>query len=616
MKNYPIKITAKDRTKSAFNSISKNLKGLGSIATKVSGIFGGLSVAGLAATVNQSAEAAKEIKNLSRVAGVAGEDFQRLAFGADNFGISQEKLADILKDTNDKLGDFAETGGGAMADFFENIGPKVGVTIESFRNLSSDQALGLYVSSLEKANVSQQDMTFYLEAIASDSTALLPLLRDNGAAMDRFAEEADKLGIVLSEIELTQLAEAQKGFQKTKSVLKAFGDQLAVRFIPLVNDLAEKFLGAAQEAGGLGNVAGKVAKVVMKAVGVMINGVHGLKVVWAGLKALVIGVFSGIVDKIAATDRVLTKFINKFTPMTKEVNHDLTLMSARLMLASEKATGEFNRLLNADLPSKGLDAWFEKVTVKSQKAAAKINEVNKGLALPGDSGGGDNKEEEETALDRFIEKNRIAAKDYEKIWVGGFDTFKNGAAGAVADTIVEQKNLADGLQGVMRSVAKSVIAGLVKIGIQKAALWAAEKVGLATSTAANVTAGAATTAAWTPAAAATSVASFGANIPMALAGLAAVFATSKALAGVAHDGLPQVPTDGTYLLQKGEKVVNNRDSKKLDAMLDGKAGGDNVTVNINLNALDSKSGHEYLKSMSGTVSMIVREELNNRGRAF
>ena len=103
---------------------------------------------------------------------------------------------------------------------------------------------------------------------------------------------------------------------------------------------------------------------------------------------------------------------------------------------------------------------------------------------------------------------------------------------------------------------------------------------------------------------------------MALVGLAAVFATSKALAGVAHDGLPQVPTDGTYLLQKGEKVVNNRDSKKLDAMLDGKAGGDNVTVNINLNALDSKSGHEYLKSMSGTVSMIVREELNNRGRAF
>jgi hypothetical protein len=85
-------------------------------------------------------------------------------------------MSDILKDVNDRIGDFMQTGGGPMADFFENIAPKVGVTAEQFARLSGPEALQLYVDSLEKAGLSQQEMTFYLEAMASDTTALIPLL--------------------------------------------------------------------------------------------------------------------------------------------------------------------------------------------------------------------------------------------------------------------------------------------------------------------------------------------------------------------------------------------------------------------------------------------------------
>ncbi|MEN1443859.1 phage tail tape measure protein, partial [Pseudomonas aeruginosa] len=101
-------------------------------------------------------------------------EFQKYALAAETMGVEQDKLADIFKDVNDKAGDFLNTGGGALKDFFDNVAPKVGVTADEFRKLSGPQALGLYVSSLEKAGASQQDMTFYLEAIASDATALLP----------------------------------------------------------------------------------------------------------------------------------------------------------------------------------------------------------------------------------------------------------------------------------------------------------------------------------------------------------------------------------------------------------------------------------------------------------
>jgi len=46
-----------------------------------------------------------------------------------------------------------------------------------------------------------------------------------------------------------------------------------------------------------------------------------------------------------------------------------------------------------------------------------------------------------------------------------------------------------------------------------------------------------------------------------------------AAVGMAHDGIDSVPQDGTWLLQKGERVMTNQTSAKLDATLDRIAAG-------------------------------------------
>jgi hypothetical protein len=72
--------------------------------------------------------AANEIGQLSQVANASPEVFQRWSAASATVGIEQEKLADILKDVNDRVGDFLQTGGGPMADFFETIAPRVCAT--------------------------------------------------------------------------------------------------------------------------------------------------------------------------------------------------------------------------------------------------------------------------------------------------------------------------------------------------------------------------------------------------------------------------------------------------------------------------------------------------------
>jgi hypothetical protein len=158
-------------------------------------------------TLQNTMEFAQNLENLSRISGTNVENFQAMAFAAQKYGVQQDKLADILKDTNDKLGDFFQTGAGPMADFFENIAPKVGVTADQFRKLSGPDALQLYVDSLQKAGVSQSEMTFYMEALASDAALLTPLLANNGEEMARLGEKARSLGIVLDEDLIRQTAQ-------------------------------------------------------------------------------------------------------------------------------------------------------------------------------------------------------------------------------------------------------------------------------------------------------------------------------------------------------------------------------------------------------------------------
>jgi hypothetical protein len=143
----------------------------------------GIAALGMAGT-------AKEMKNAAQVAGESFETFQRGAAAAQTVGVEFDKFGDILKDTREKLGDFAANGGGELADFFTNIAPKVGVTIDMFRDLSGSQALQLYYDSLVKAGVPQQQMVFYMESIADEGSGLIPILRDNGKAMKELGASA------------------------------------------------------------------------------------------------------------------------------------------------------------------------------------------------------------------------------------------------------------------------------------------------------------------------------------------------------------------------------------------------------------------------------------------
>ncbi|SPZ30514.1 Phage-related minor tail protein [Raoultella planticola] len=195
----------------------------------------------LAAMIKHTAEAGVEISRLSKIANASTTDFQKYAIAASAAGISQEKFSDIMKDVNDKVGDFLSTGGGELQDFFKTIAPKVGVTAEQFKNLSGPAAMQLYVDTLQKANVSQAQMTFYMEAIANDATALIPMFQNGGKAISEMADISEKLGLILDQKTIRAAQELETTGWLVNSSMQGLRTQIAAGLMPTISDLTGEF---------------------------------------------------------------------------------------------------------------------------------------------------------------------------------------------------------------------------------------------------------------------------------------------------------------------------------------------------------------------------------------
>ena len=200
---------------------------------------------------------------------------------------------------------------------------------------------------------------------------------------------------------------------------------------------------------------------------------------------------------------------------------------------------------------------------------------------------------------------RSTSQDFDTMWGNTFNNFAQGVGDAVGTAITEGQNFGDAMKSIAKSAIKEVISGLVQIAVKKLALAAIEKTigvtGAATNVATAAATGTAIATAMAPAAAMASLASFGGNSVPAMTGIATTVALSEglALAGMAHDGIDSIPREGTWLLDKGERVVDRRTNADLKlALKGGQMGGSNITINL-IEATSQAGQATHEKGLSG-----------------
>ncbi|HAV1837561.1 TPA: phage tail tape measure protein [Enterobacter hormaechei subsp. steigerwaltii] len=194
--------------------------------------------------------------------------------------------------------------------------------------------------------------------------------------------------------------------------------------------------------------------------------------------------------------------------------------------------------------------------------------------------------------------------DYYQTAADAMTSILGGATSAISDNINDLVHSAEDLGDFFSNIFSSLGETIIKTLSDMAAQWLVYQgvqllVGKSTqaSAAASMIANAQASSLQAQIAAYASTAAIPivgpALAPAAMATAAAVTAPlvaavgTSALAGMAHDGIDSVPETGTWLLQKGERVVTSQTSAKLDETLDRvnqqSTQGANFSPVINMN---------------------------------
>ena len=395
---------AEKQTKTSFEAMKKSALLYGAVA-----VSGAAAVtAGVFAMAREYSNAARELQTFASISNSTTQEFQRMAVGAETMGISSEKLSDQLKDFNEKLGEFITIGSGGAVDFFEQIAVKTEGSAEGARklalemqNLSGPKALQLYVDKLEEAGVTQQQMSFYLESMASDTTNLIPLLKDGGKGFEYWADAAERAGAIMDEQAIAKANELRVQMDLLNLQVQGVKNQFIQGLMPALVSVGDGLSDATMqtnlmsEAGEtLGEVFKGVAATgmgVYAVVKMLTNSIAGLAAQAAQSKAMVDKAAEGgsFFDKLPGV-RTLRAFvlgatnaqINKDSPVqmaaqdNAQVADDVASAINRIYNdAVNQSVSAMAKIQNSQAGvTKGSDEWVKKQD-EAAKAAAGANKA-------------------------------------------------------------------------------------------------------------------------------------------------------------------------------------------------------------------------------------------------
>lgn len=236
---------AQETASSTFGKISDGAK-------KMTGVVAAAAVVGATALISYGNEHIKVIDELEKYAYLSDatfENFQKMAVGAQALGIESDQLSDMYKDFNEKLGEFNTVGAGGALDFFEQVALKTEGSskaalklMKDMADLSGPEGLELYVKKMEEVGLSQEQMSFLMESMASDTTALIPLLINSAEGMNLWADAGERAGVIIND----QTREAAKALKVEIKLLdmqmEGAKNQVMQALLPAMVDIASAFL--------------------------------------------------------------------------------------------------------------------------------------------------------------------------------------------------------------------------------------------------------------------------------------------------------------------------------------------------------------------------------------
>jgi len=278
-KKVKFELTAVDKTKAAFDKVTKGLKSVGSVATGASkgvagiGLAAAASATALAVLVDKSFQAVDAIGKTSTQTGIATDTLQAFHLAARESGTTIEGANTALIKFARSVGD-AQRGVKTQSDIFKDLGVELrnaNGSMKSFDEILEETAKGVTQLGDQTARATALANLFGRQGVVL--TGAINDLSESG--LKNFITRAKELGIVLSEKVIRRTEEFNDAVGVIKMQLGSFVNNITTSFLPVFEKMqkfiAEKIQKIVDEAGGMDKLGARIAKSIIEFVAVGIE---------------------------------------------------------------------------------------------------------------------------------------------------------------------------------------------------------------------------------------------------------------------------------------------------------------------------------------------------------
>ncbi len=245
-----IVISARDEASAVLQNISRQFSAmhapLNSLQGAVAGLgaaFAGLSIIG---SVKGALAMADELGKMAQKTGVAVEEFSKLSYAAKLSDVSNEQLATGLKKLSKNMTE-AAAGSGEAQKYFAALG--VSVTDGAGKLKTADAVMVELASAFSGMEDGATKTAAAMGIFGKSGADLIPLLNEGSDGIKTMADEATRLGLVMSD----DMARGAEQFNDNLTRLKAAGDGLSItlanQMLPGLTSVTNAMVEAAKQGG-------------------------------------------------------------------------------------------------------------------------------------------------------------------------------------------------------------------------------------------------------------------------------------------------------------------------------------------------------------------------------
>jgi len=231
-------INAKDKTKRAFSTLKRGLKGVTkAIFNMKTGLAAVAGVAGLGLLIRNSLKSIDKLGKLSRQVFISTEDLSAFRLAADLGGTSLEAFAKGARTMAVGINDWLVKGTGIAQDAFIQLG----ITQDDLRATNGDlmAQFELVADALRNMEDGTDKTAAAYKLFGGRNIELLTAIERGTEGMQEMAEEAKRFGLVLTTEMVSAVEEANDSMSRTKSLFTGVANHMTVALAPAIQKVSD-----------------------------------------------------------------------------------------------------------------------------------------------------------------------------------------------------------------------------------------------------------------------------------------------------------------------------------------------------------------------------------------